>query len=156
MQTSPPATAQRRILPPAYLLLAIVGLVVLHLLAPGRHVIAFPWSLAGLVPLVTGVVLDVVADSNLKRHGTTVKPFQRSSSLVTTGAYRLCRHPMYLGFTLILVGLAMLLGTVTPFVVAPLFVWCIETAFIRPEEDMLEARFGDAWRTYKTHVRRWI
>ena len=44
----------------------------LHFIAPWRRVIPFPWSLIGLVPLVAGVVLELVADAGLKKHGTTV------------------------------------------------------------------------------------
>jgi protein-S-isoprenylcysteine O-methyltransferase Ste14 len=85
-----------------------------------------------------------------------VKPFQESSYLVTTGAYRICRHPMYLGFALILVGLSTLMGSVTPFLVVPPFIALIETTFVRVEEEMRAATFGDAWRGYKARVRRWI
>jgi protein-S-isoprenylcysteine O-methyltransferase Ste14 len=74
------------------------------------------------LPLATGIALNLVADAALKKHGTTVKPFEESSALVTTGAYGICRHPMYLGFALILVGLALLMGSLGPFVVVPLFV----------------------------------
>ena len=149
-------TPKRRVLPPTYLLLAVVTMVVLHLLVPWRRVIPFPWSFAGLVPLVLGVILNLVADADLKRSGTTVKPFEDSSSLVTTGAYRICRNPMYLGFALILVGLALLTGSATPFVIVPVFIALVEVTFIRVEERMLEERFGDAWRSYAARVPRWI
>jgi len=145
-----------RVLPPTYLLFAVVAMAALHLLAPWRHLIGLPWSLVGLVPLAIGVVLNLVADSDLEKHGTTVKPFEPSSALVTSGAYRVCRHPMYLGFTLILLGLATLMGTVTPFAVLPAFVALIETTFVRAEERTMEATFGDAWRAYKLRVGRWI
>lgn len=128
----------------------------LHVLAPWRQLVPFPWSLAGVVPLALGVAINLVADANLKEHRTTVKPFEKSSALVTTGAYRLCRHPMYLGFALILLGLASLGGATTPFLVVPVFVGVLETRFVRAEERMMEAAFGDAWRAYKARVGRWI
>jgi hypothetical protein len=51
-----------------------------------------------------------------------------SASCVATDAYRLCRHPMHLGFALILLRLALLMGTVTAFVVVPAFVMETEAA----------------------------
>lgn len=156
MATSHPFAQKRRVLPPTYLLLAIVVMGALHLLVPWLQVVAFPWTMFGLVPLAVGLVLNLVADANLKKHGTTVKPFEESSALVTTGAYRISRHPMYLGFTLILVGIAVVMGTAVPFVVVAVFVVHMETAFVRVEENMMEARFGDEWRRYKARVRRWI
>lgn len=46
--------------------------------------------------------------------GTTVKPFQESTALITDGVFRLSRNPMYLGFVLVLTGIATLLGSLTP------------------------------------------
>jgi protein-S-isoprenylcysteine O-methyltransferase Ste14 len=156
VRAAPETTPKRRVLPPTYLLLAVVTMVVLHVLVPWRHVIPFPWSFAGLVPFVLGVILNLIADADLKRSGTTVKPFEDSSSLVTTGAYRICRNPMYLGFALILIGLALLIGSATPFVIVPVFIALVEVTFIRVEERMLEERFGDVWRSYAARVPRWI
>jgi protein-S-isoprenylcysteine O-methyltransferase Ste14 len=150
------APRKKRALPPTYLLGAIVAMALLHVVAPLRHFISFPWSLTGIVALAIGVVLDLVADRDLEKHGTTVKPFEQSSALVTTGAYRICRHPMYLGFALILAGLAILMGTVTPFGVVAVFVALIETKFVRVEEKTMADTFGDAWRAYEARVRRWI
>jgi protein-S-isoprenylcysteine O-methyltransferase Ste14 len=98
----------------------------------------------------------VVADRQFKQAKTTVKPFQRSSALVTNGAYRICRHPMYLGFVLILSGMAILTGSLSPFVVVPAFAVLVEVVFIREEERMMAAEFGDAWLAYKEKVRRWL
>ena len=88
--------------------------------------------------------------------GTTVKPFHESSELVVMGPFGVTRNPMYLSMTVFLLGLAILLGSLTPFFVLPFFVWIINTRFIRVEESMLEQRFGDSYRAYKARVRRWI
>ena len=88
--------------------------------------------------------------------GTTVKPFQESSELVMMGPFNLTRNPMYLSMTVFLLGLAILLGSLTPFFIIPFFVWIITKRFIRVEERMLEQRFGESYRAYKARVRRWI
>ena len=44
----------------------------------------------------------------------------------------------------------------TPFLVVPAFVALMELVFIRVEEQMMDARFGPAWRDYKKEVRRWL
>ena len=44
----------------------------------------------------------------------------------------------------------------TPFAVVPFFMVLIEAVFIRAEEGMLEAKFGEVWLSYKAEVRRWI
>jgi protein-S-isoprenylcysteine O-methyltransferase Ste14 len=156
MDAVSPTVARRRTLPPTYLLGAILAITALHFLFPLKHIVSWPWSIVGVLPLLAGLVLNLAADVALKKHATTVKPFEASSYLVTSGAYRVCRHPMYLGFTLILVGLAVLMGSLTPLMVIPVFVVLMETIFIRAEERMLEGRFGDTWRSYTETVRRWI
>jgi protein-S-isoprenylcysteine O-methyltransferase Ste14 len=153
---TPVAATKKRVLPPTYLLVAILAMAALYVLIPWRRVVPWPWSLLGVLPLLAGITLNLVADAAFKKHGTTVKPFAESSSLITTGAFRVCRNPMYLGFVAILTGIATLLGSATPFVVIPVFAVLIDAVFIRTEERMLEARFGDAWRAYRSKVRRWV
>ena len=85
-----------------------------------------------------------------------IKPFKRSSVLVTTGPYRYSRNPMYLGLVLILIGIAILQGSISPVLVIPVFIWLITNNIIKKEEKMLEETFGDAYLEYKKQVRRWI
>lgn len=147
---------RRPVLPPVYFLGAILLMILIHFLAPRLRVIAAPLNLIGLASIVCGLFLGVTGNSMFKRHGTTIKPFEESSTLVTTGVFRFSRNPMYLGIVLILIGLGVVLGTAAPFIVLPVFVWLIVTRFIIKEEAMLEAQFGDAYRDYKRHVRRWL
>ncbi len=146
----------RKILPPTYFLGSIVLAVLLHFLFPLRQFLAFPWRLLGLVPLVTGIVLNLLADQTFKKHETTVKPFEESKALVTGGVFRISRNPMYLGMTLILLGITLILGSVTPFVVVLLFPVLLDRIFIVTEERMLEDTFGDQFEQYRNRVRRWI
>jgi protein-S-isoprenylcysteine O-methyltransferase Ste14 len=144
------------ILPPTYLLIAIVVMVALHFLFPAAIIIRMPWSFVGVIPLAAGVILNLVADRDFKKRQTTVKPFEKSTVLITTGVYRLSRNPMYLGFELILIGLALLLGSLTPLAVVILFPALMESVFIRAEEQMLARQFGQRWIEYNEEVRRWI
>jgi protein-S-isoprenylcysteine O-methyltransferase Ste14 len=146
----------KRLLPPAYFLIAILLTVALHFLLPLRGLIPFPWRLVGLAPLFLGIVLNVLADRALKRYQTTVKPFELSRVLVTEGVFRVSRHPMYLGMALIIAGIAALLGSLSPWLVLPLFALLLEVRFVRTEESMLEASFGKAYQSYRKRARRWI
>jgi protein-S-isoprenylcysteine O-methyltransferase Ste14 len=146
----------KKILPPTYLLAALALMVALHLLLPGPRLLSGLFTLLGLVPLLAGVAINLVADGAFKRLGTTVKPGAESTTLVTTGVFRLSRNPMYLGFVLVLVGVALQLGTLTPWIVVLAFVVLMDVLFIRPEEDMLEETFGQAFLDYKRRTRRWL
>jgi protein-S-isoprenylcysteine O-methyltransferase Ste14 len=119
-------------------------------------VIASPWNLAGIVLMITGVIINIGADNTFRSTGTTVKPFAESTHLVTSGLYRFSRNPMYFGFVLVLFGLAILLGSLVPFLVVVLFAIHMEREFIAVEEQMLARKFGHEWDEYKGTVRRWI
>ena len=90
------------------------------------------------------------------RHSTTVNPYGGASALCTDGPFRFSRNPIYLGDWLILVGISLLLNTIWPLIFAPLIWVMLRFGVIRYEEAHLEAKFGDAYRSYKTRVRRWI
>ncbi len=145
-----------RVEPPLYLFASLATIIVLHLFLPGAKIISAPWNLIGVLLLAVGIVLNLIADKSFKERETSVKPLEESARLVTTGVFRLSRHPMYLGFVLILLGAAVLSGSMTPFLVVLVFLVFMDTVFIRFEEKKLAQTFGDAWLDYTHLVRRWI
>jgi protein-S-isoprenylcysteine O-methyltransferase Ste14 len=147
---------QKRILPPTYFVFFLVLMAVLHFLLPVAEVVPSPLWLLGSVPLALGIVLNLVADQAFKRYQTTVKPYEESSTLITSGVFRLTRNPMYLGMVFILTGIAVLMGSLTPFVVIPFFVVLMNRVYITVEESMLAQKFGENWEAYAAKVRRWI
>jgi len=146
----------KKALPPVYLFFAIVAMFLLHFFAPLAIVVVYPWLLLGCVPLLLGITLNLSADRAFKKYNTTVKPFKQSTTLITTGVFRITRHPMYLGMILILTGLAFFMGSVTPFFVIPVFAILIEKIFVKAEEKMLADTFCNNWVDYCSKVRKWI
>jgi protein-S-isoprenylcysteine O-methyltransferase Ste14 len=145
-----------KLMPTHYLLFALLIMLALHFLWPVTTLVPLPWSLLGLIPLIAGVAINLQADASFHKAGTTVKPFQASTALITDGVFRITRNPMYLGFVLALMGVALGLGSVTPWIVVPLFAILMDRIFIAVEERMLETTFGQTWSEYKAKVRRWI
>jgi protein-S-isoprenylcysteine O-methyltransferase Ste14 len=143
-------------LPQTYLLVSIVGIALLHLMLPGARWLELPWSLIGLVPLAGGAALILLADRAVTRAGTTVEPFEEPSALITNGVFAWSRNPMYVGMVLILFGIAVLVGSLTPFLVPAGFAVLMDRRFIRPEERMLATKFGAQWDAYRARVRRWL
>jgi protein-S-isoprenylcysteine O-methyltransferase Ste14 len=146
----------KRILPPTYLLASIIAMLILHFLLPLVRIVLVPWNFIGILILIAGAVANVLADNIFHRVGTTVKPYEESATLVRTGPYEISRNPMYLGFVLILLGLAIFLGSLAPFLVVGLFIVLMDNEFIKFEEEMLAKKFGAEWREYMGKVRRWI
>jgi protein-S-isoprenylcysteine O-methyltransferase Ste14 len=146
----------KKVLPPTYLLIAIVLLLVLHFLLPVYKIIPTPWNILGVIPLACGIALNLVADRAFRRAQTTVKPFEESAALITTGVFRTTRNPMYLGYVLILVGVALIVRSLMPYAVILVFTILMDRVFIRVEEQMLERKFGEVWLEYAQKVRRWV
>ena len=145
-----------RVMPTSWLLIALAAMAALRLVFPIATVIPGPWGLAGIVLLALGVAMNLAADRAFHKAGTTVKPFEESSALLTSGVFRLTRNPMYLGFVLVLAGAAALLGSLTPWLVVPAFAVLIDRMYITVEERMLAAKFGPAWQEYSRKTRRWL
>lgn len=145
-----------RVMPTAWLLAAIVAMIALHFLVPGVRVIPSWWNLMGLIPLALGVAINLAADRSFHQAHTTVRPFEESTALLTTGMYRLSRNPMYLGFVLILVGVGVIMRSLTPYLVVVAFAILLDRAYVTVEERMLAARFGAGWEAYRRTTRRWL
>ncbi|OXT00161.1 hypothetical protein B7H23_08230 [Notoacmeibacter marinus] len=112
---------------------------------------AFGWLL-----VVGGLGLDVFALMTLRRGGTTVSPIHGSAKLVTNGPYAISRNPIYLGNTLILIGLGFALNNFWFPILAIVAAFAVTKLQIEPEERHLASRFGRAWRQYSKRVSRWF
>ncbi|HEY3065929.1 MAG TPA: isoprenylcysteine carboxylmethyltransferase family protein [Methylomirabilota bacterium] len=145
-----------RLLPPVYFLAFVVLMLILDVVAPLADVIPRPLRHVGTILIVAGALLSLSATLLFRRARTTIKPFRQSSALVRGGPYRVTRNPMYLGMVVALIGVAIRLGALTPFVVVPVFAWIIQTAFIQAEERLLEQTFGAQYAQYRARVRRWL
>lgn len=98
----------------------------MHYIVPGAQLIDSPFRYTGIFLVVGAIALVLWAAILFQRAGTTIKPFQESSALIASGPYRITRNPMYMGMVGILLGIAVLMGSVVPFLVVPAFAVLIE------------------------------
>jgi len=146
----------KKIMPTMILLYAILAILAVHFLLPVKIIIPPLWNLIGLLPLLLGIFINLVADRAFQAASTTVKPFEESSALLTDGVFRITRNPMYLGFVLILLGIAILLRSLSPYLIIIVFVYLIQKVYISTEEKMLAEKFGTDWQKYRQITRRWL
>lgn len=142
--------------PAAWFVAAIAVMIAVDALVPGPHWLARPWNLAGLLVTGAGVVVHISASNRFRHHHTTTAALARPATLVTDGPYRYSRNPMYLGGVLMLLGLAMVLGSTTPLLGLALWVVWMQAHFIRREETLLRDAFGETYDAYRAQVRRWL
>ncbi len=125
---------------------------------PLAQLIAMPWNKLGLALIAGALMLDLSSLFLFIKRKTTPNPFspENASKLVTSGMYRFTRNPMYVGLALLLTGWAIYLGSLSPFLLIPLFVVVLTVQQIIPEEKILEEKFGKEYLDYKQSVRRWL
>lgn len=132
----------------------VAGLFVglgLEALAPRRAVAdwrlarAAGWGLVGAGLAVIGWAVRTVG----------ARDVAAPSSLVTDGPYAFSRNPMYVGWTALYAGLALLRGSAWLLLALPV-VLAGTHLDVRREERTLERRFGAAYRAYRREVRRYL
>jgi protein-S-isoprenylcysteine O-methyltransferase Ste14 len=115
-----------------------------------------PLEVAGVLLGAAGLALVGWGLVTFRRARTGIYPTQSASRVVDAGPYRFTRNPMYVGMTLLYVGLALAANTAWPFVLLPAVLWALHALVIRREERYLRAAFGEAYDAYCRRVRRWL
>lgn len=112
----------------------------------------------GHIVLFSGLLLAVAGAASFWRHRTTADPMrpQRTSALVDSGVFRWTRNPMYLGFVLVLLGVALRFDAWLALAGPVLLAAWLQRFQIRPEERILRDRFGAAFDDYCRRVPRWF
>jgi protein-S-isoprenylcysteine O-methyltransferase Ste14 len=78
------------------------------------------------------------------------------TELTTTGPYRYMRNPLYIGNTLLLVGLSVLMELLWMVPVALVYCAIVYTLVVRDEERRLESEYGARYEEYRRQVPRWM
>ena len=121
-----------------------------------RGIFTPAFILGGVILIIVGVTIVVLARRALAQSGQPTDPGRSTSKLVMTGIFSVSRNPLYLGGVCVLVGIALALNL--PWVLLlllPALVAC-HYVLIAPEERYLAAQFGEEYRTYAASVQRWI
>jgi protein-S-isoprenylcysteine O-methyltransferase Ste14 len=127
----------------AGLLLQVVAPWRLPWPARAEHAVGWPLLLAGLGLAAWAVRAAAGVD------------LQRPRQLVLRGPYAFSRNPMYVAATVAYAGIALVANATWPLLLLPGVLLATHVVAVR-EERFLEGRFGAAYRSYKTSVRRYL
>ncbi|MCB1721998.1 MAG: isoprenylcysteine carboxylmethyltransferase family protein [Rhodospirillales bacterium] len=140
--------------PPIILLLMVMAGIVADWLMPINF--GHGWGALGLILLLGALGYAFWCMQLFKTAGTNVNPAMPSSSLVTEGPYKYSRNPIYVCFLIAYVGLAMLADAPVMILLSVGLFFLLDKYIIQPEEEYLEATFGEEYLDYKNTVRRWV
>lgn len=119
--------------------------------------LAIAWRLpVGVVLVISGIELMASGRRSLTKGGTNVNPSQPTLVLVVRGVYEWTRNPLYVGGCAVMWGAALLFALDWLPLIFPLSLVVLHFGIIKPEEEYLERKFGDVYREYKSHVRRYF
>ena len=111
------------------------------------------------VPLVVRLIvlsLALITAGYLSMSGHRVtRHGQRSNRVVSTGAFRYVRHPLYLASLLTYLGLTLSAMSIGSFVLL-VGIFGFHNYIASYEEKWLETRFGEEYRTYKEKTGKWF
>lgn len=91
-----------------------------------------------------------------RMNNTSLNTMIPVNKIVSSGPFQISRNPMYVGLALIYLGIAFIVNDLLVLLLLIPVLAVMNWYIIPREEQYLEARFGEAYRTYKNKVRRWL
>jgi protein-S-isoprenylcysteine O-methyltransferase Ste14 len=132
---------------------------IVGILASAALHLARPWRLPGSKRLYSGagwtlVGAGVAISASAVRAASDVD-LERASRLVSSGPYAISRNPMYVGWTLLYVGGALITRNAWMVASVPVVAGLIHRDVLW-EEHTLEGAFGEEYARYRKQVRRYL
>ena len=149
-------SGMQRLLPPLLFLPLLAISIVLGLVVPIAGPLSWALRILGVPVAIAGLTLNIGGAGLFNRIGTNIKTFDDPGRLVEEGPFRFTRNPMYLGFTLMLCGAALLVGSLTAWTGAVAFFAAANLWYIPFEEARMRSIFGPQYEDYRRRVPRWL
>lgn len=138
-------------MPPVHVITFIVGIAIqawfpIAIWRDGWLRQVLGWSL-----LLAGVLLALWATTAFEEMDS-----EKPGKVITSGPYAFSRNPMYVAWTLMYLAIAILVNTWWLIVFIPIPLLVTHFYDVRREERQLEEKFGEAYRQYRSQVRRYL
>jgi protein-S-isoprenylcysteine O-methyltransferase Ste14 len=111
---------------------------------------------AGLLLIACGLGLGVAAHVHFSRTGQHPAPWRPSPELILAGPYRWTRNPMYVGMTLVELGIGVAANNLWISILTLPALLMVHRIAVLPEERYLASRFGEPYAAFRARVRRYV
>jgi protein-S-isoprenylcysteine O-methyltransferase Ste14 len=146
---------RKLIIPPVFVLISLILIVIFYFVSPEFNWIPFPANLIGIVVSFTGFVIMGKSRDLFNKHKTTLD-IEKSSFLIQEGIFLKTRNPMYVGMFLLLLGLGICFMNLFSILIPFGFILILHFVFVLKEEKLMFDSFGQVYTNYKSKVKRWI
>jgi len=139
-----------------------IAMLLLALATLSQFVLPTIWAklpsllIAGAAFSALGFGIMIRAWWLFQQHETAICPTAETTSIIVGDIYKLTRNPMYLGMIMILIGIALLVGSWPYYFVAIVYAVILNHVFCPYEERKLLAQYGIEYADYTVRVRRWV
>lgn len=115
-----------------------------------------PFIITGALLVLIGIVIRINSIMTLKQHYTFTVTETENHQLIETGLYKYIRHPGYLGFLIVFLGISTALSNWLSivFMMVPVLIGIMNR--IRIEEVFLTEQMGEKYLTYQKRTKRLI
>ena len=141
--------------PPLLYGIALALFLFLDWLSPAP-ILALSLTWPGAVLLAVGAGLNIWGAYTMIKARTPLNPYRPASAIVTKGPFRLTRNPLYMGFNLVFIGLALAINSLWGILALVPVVLVMHYGVILREERHLEEKFGEPYRQYCRDVGRYL
>jgi protein-S-isoprenylcysteine O-methyltransferase Ste14 len=142
--------------PPLLFVLPILAAIPLERFYPTMLAAGAVRWISGCLIVSLGMALNIAGFVTQRRAGTNPIPLKPTTRIVSHGVYRYTRNPMYVGFALCTLGIAILSDSLWMVAAVPIGLVLTNVLIVGREERYLQRKFGHEYREYQRQVRRWL
>lgn len=110
-------------------------------------------TIIGVLMIITGIIFRAWAVRTLGKYFTATVQIKEDHTLIRTGPYRIVRHPSYSGAFMAIVAGAVVLESLTGFIISCIAMIIAYYVRIGIEEKELIARFGNDYLDFKRETK---
>jgi protein-S-isoprenylcysteine O-methyltransferase Ste14 len=144
--------------PPLFYILIFIVAVLIQKQIPIADTLfqSLTLKVVGMFLIIISLFFSARSLGQFIRSKNTVITIKPATILQTSGIYRISRNPMYVGVTIMYLGITCIIGNWWNIILLPLLILILQEYVIKHEEKYLAYEFGQQYEEYRRNVRRWF